>query len=349
MVDRRSPRTRALVAAVAIGGLANPVGAGGQVAPTVPVPATACAQPYPATFAARTYPAAEPVVLPWADGTRLGTVPAPIDTDGDGTADTLVDLTGGGFTITRASGTLAFPASASLANRFDPADLDGDGGTDLIVSYTGAGQATYVVPGATADGSIDAAEAGSVGIGVPLPVTAGRAVGDQDGDGITDLAVNLAVDGTGPTELHGGADLTAPGPGGTYSGDPIERLDGALVGIVPAGGSAPLLITSPDVATGGPAVRFDVRSAPATALTTSGTELSLPARFADGNAVIGVEAPDGHLWLVLEHIDRGGAVAFGWDLADPCRARPVPPEERPPAPVRADPAVPVAATADYTG
>ncbi|MCU1497941.1 MAG: hypothetical protein JWM47_1894 [Acidimicrobiales bacterium] len=346
MTKRRIVRHCALVAASAAlsGGIVavlSPGGVGAQSAPppTQPPLPSGCAAPYRASFAAVTYPVAAPVVLPWAGGTVLDHQAGALDTDGDGTADTVTDLADNAFRVTRASGSLELPAKTFLANRDDAVDLDGDGRSDLVVAADPAGPTpgTYLVPGATADGPVDLA---TEAIRLPDHLGNVRGIGDQDGDGSDDVAANTAIDGRGDTDVFSGAELAAPGPGGTADPDPLATYPGPLVGLAAFDADRPTLITSAGasgatiVLQGDPAVELSVRSDP-----------SLPGIDPESTNATAVADGD-DLWIVLSHLDRSGSQVWGWNLVDLCAG-----PASAPAPITppAAPAAPLAGSADYTG
>ena len=332
MQHRRRPRsTVTRVAALAV--LATSIA--GWSAGRSGAEAGTCAQPYPATFAAVTYPA-PPEPVPWEGGRELDHVPGIVDTDGDGTADTITDLPENAVRITRSSGSFTFPAHTFVTSRFDPADLDGDGRTDLVASIPVAGgNAVFVVPGTVADGPLDpAAEA----VRVPDPVAGARPVGDQDGDGVVDVATSSEADGSGDTLLFSGVALTAPGPGGTADEEPLRRLDGVLVGRIPFAAGPPTLVT----ASGDELV---VHDEPAVRLTVAGSGIELPYPTAGTTSAKGVVDGDA-TWLVLGYGDRSGNKVWAWNLTDPCGSAAGSP---PTAPGSAPAATPVDGAASYTG
>ncbi len=303
-----------------------------------------CAEPYPPAFAAVTYPA-PPIELPWAGGRELDHVPEPFDTDGDGAEDTIVDLPQNAVRITRSSGSITLPAHTFLPSRFDPADLDGDGRTDPVAGIPVDGtNAVFVVPGTAPDGPLDPAVDA---IRVPDEIGGARPVGDQDGDGIVDLAASTATDGTGSTLVYSGAALTAPGAGGTAEVEPFLRLDGHLVGRIPFDPGPPTLVTlaGSDVV---------VHRDPAVRLTVTGTGVTLPAVTAGTTGAMGV-VDGGTTWLVLGHGDRSGNRTWGWMLTDPCGTvtpEPTTPVPTPPVLTPSGPATraaPVEAEVAYTG
>lgn len=335
----------AAAAALSSGAFGVPTagGAGARVSPTVPPPPPAgCAAPYPATFAAVTYPVAEPVVLPWAGGTALDRPAVAFDTDGDGTADTITDLPDGAFRVVRASGSLELPPNTMFANRDDAMDVDGDGASDLVVvaDPAGATPGTYLVPGSTPDGQVDLA---SEAVRLPDHLANARAIGHQDEDGADDVAANTAIDGRGSTGVYSGADLAAPGPGGTADPDPLATFPGPVLGLAAFDPDRPTLITASGRPDGGGAT-IVVQGDPVTSLTLAGSRVALAgidpetteaAAVADGEAV----------WVVLSHLDRSGSQVWGWNLSDLCDAPAVTGAEPMPAPG----ATPVAGAATYTG
>lgn len=220
---------------------------GGQSAPggvAQPPPPTGCSAPYEPIFASLVASGPEREDDP-VRGDALEAATRPFDTDGDGVTDTLTDLTGGGIRVDRGDGALQVDEQVFFANRFDPADFDGDGGTDLLL---GAGAQLYLLPGATPSGPATlAADA----ILLPDSFAGGFPAGDQDGDGTDDLAVTTA-DGT---ELFSGADLTAPGPGGSFTGERSRPSPASSSGACPSTPSLPPsspAATSPRAATTSP-------------------------------------------------------------------------------------------------
>ncbi|HXH58648.1 hypothetical protein [Iamia sp.] len=355
---RSSSLLRLLAVLVAVAGAVVAVpggGASGQSAPggvAQPPPPTGCSAPYEPIFASLVASEPEPEGDP-VRGEALEVASRPFDTDGDGVTDTLTDLTGGGIRVDRGNGALQVDEQVFFANRFDPADFDGDGGTDLLL---GAGAELYLLPGATPSGSATLADDAIL---LSDSFAGGFPAGDQDGDGTDDLAVTT----TDGTELFSGADLAAPGPGGSFTGEPIETFPGQLVGRLPFDPFAPTLVTSTDIAEGGDDVTIIVQGDPVLELTIAGSGLALPPSDGSTTPVVSLHADGGQVWVVLGYVDRTGSRRWVWELTDLCRsgvpAEPAPPAPAPPAPgppappaapaPAAPPAAPIATDATFTG
>ncbi|CAN5568695.1 hypothetical protein BH10ACT1_BH10ACT1_25360 [soil metagenome] len=317
MKDRKrfGARSLGLLVLCSAAAVVSPAG-GSSSSPTagaVPVPATtaACPSPYRPSV---TYPNDGPPPVPsdplqWDSG--------PIDTDGDGAADT-IGVAGTTIHIDRASGSLDLPDRAVIADREHPVDVDGDGTTDLfVIPPTGP---AVLLPGSTASGQVDLEAAG---IRLPAGFEHAQFVGDQDGDG----ASEVAVERSGSTEVFSGVDLAAPGPGASFAGDPIARLDGALLGLVPFDPAVPTLVTSPDAtddAAGRP-VTLVVHSDPEVVLTTAGSPLVLPPYAPeDRQAAAMLYAEGARSWIVLGQQSRAGGSGWVWELTDLCRTSTAP-------------------------
>ncbi|MBX3286775.1 MAG: hypothetical protein KF703_15605, partial [Actinobacteria bacterium] len=168
-------------------------------------------------------------------------------------------------------------------------------------------------------------------------------VGDQDGDGITDLAAPSQPDGFGDTLVYSGADLTAPGPGATADVDPFLELDGLLVGRIPFDAGPPTLVTAEDTS-------VIAHQDPPVELTVLGSGVPLPYVSQTTTGASGVV--DGDVtWLVLGHGDRSGNLVWGWKLTDLCNTTPPAPRPTVPEPTTpgAPAAAPVGGRASYTG
>jgi hypothetical protein len=293
---------------------------------------------------------------PWAGGSDLG-LARPVDTDGDGTEDTVTDLTGGGVRITRASGSLEF-GPVFYVNRVDASDFDGDGRTDLLVAVSeGPGAGQYVMPGSTPDGPVDPAAAG-----ISIPATLHpQSIGDQTGDGTDDLAGATGPDGAGGLGIYSGVDLTAPGPGGAFTGAPVEVLpDRDLVGVVVVGSEAPLLATTSDADAGGSDLTIVLGRVGEAELRLSTGEDLVFEPFRNSGYQTGVRGyeRDGTTWIVLAQSSRSGSAVVGWrldalacgdDATAPATTTPSAPAS-PTAPITtATPAGPVAGAPDFTG
>ena len=259
---------------------------------------------------------------PWpVEGTVRPSALADADTDADGVTDTVtIDEAAGTVTVERTAGDLVLAAGAPVTpglssyrygDRLTAGDVDGDGRSDLVVTVHQ--DATYLVPGATPDGVHAPHEAG-----VRLVAPPGGSwyypggyypVGDLDGDGADDLALQAA---DGASDVFRGPAVAAPGPGGTMEpsdGDVIARLTGnpvevlALSSTVDAVALAAGDAGSVTLATRGGSVEFDTGE-PASYLPTVNVAL------ADG--------PDGEAWLVADVWARYRGVRFIWDTAEPC-------------------------------
>jgi hypothetical protein len=305
---------------------------------THPVAPTACAGPHPPTAA-----------LDWSTtglsrgrGESVEIVgPTTFDTDGDRVPDTIT-TTSDGTTIARARDALTLPAGATVANAVDPFDVDGDDLTDPLVALGGQ---LYVIPGRTPSGAVDPA---AVGVGLPDPSATWIGVGDTDGDGGDDLAVDLG----GTTQVHSGAAISAAGPGGTYRaaptttgpGSPVTGLrfsDGAAVATLePAGSDAALLhlLLTPEIT-----------------LTTAGSGIPFTALPGHPTSTVHLYADTEGAWVTLEQDEPTRNRIWEWELAALCAAPPIlPPATTDPPVVRpvepsAGPAVAIPAAALFTG
>jgi hypothetical protein len=339
-----------LVGAVTVGATAT----SGQEAPEVaqpPLP-TGCDAPYPASFSA-VQPYRSEVEVPYT-GTWLGWPETIMDTDGDGETESYGVGGPEGLVIDRTTGTLTISDAVRLTfGGGEIGDLDGDGRTEIIVA-TGEPGPTFLIPGATPDGTHAAAD---VGVLLPETVVGGRTVGDADGDGLSDL---MLVD-TGPPDgrrpIVAGADLLAPGPGGTFvEGDlALASYDGIDAGRVGFGSPRATVITSPDLLRGAQGddvtlVVNGIDGAPRVVLTTAGSGLGLPPGpdLTTRNADIVVDGDT--MWVVLfVQGDTGDAHIWAWELTDLCGAV-VPPTvpDTTPDPTT-PPAAPIRAPAAFTG
>jgi hypothetical protein len=354
----------AVVAAVSVVALTH--GAGAGAAPAV----ATCTQPYQPWFEATTYPTGP--VVPDLGTSLLYTVRLP-DTDGDGMADTIVDDTdpvGGVYqslTITRGDGTITLLPGPGHSYIYlggyspQPGDLNGDGRDELIVGVDSVGE-QYLLPGTVTPGTHDIA---SVAVSLNGLSNQSVPVGDQNGDHENDLAF-LGASGW---SVYSGADLLAPGPGGTVGPPtPLATYPGTNLSaatLVP--GAAPTIITGHTLSA--TSVSLTVQESPPIELTATGVFTA----YTGGVGGIGAYRRDGQTLITQEADTRGGASIAIWNLSDPCSrygetpstvptttsAPAPPPSSAPgdPTTAAAEPAAlttspvatPVAATATYTG
>jgi hypothetical protein len=333
-------------AAVLVGTATTVIGA----QPTSPRQAVGCQQPYQPWFSAKTYP--EPADVPEL-GPSIGIDTSKPDTDGDGTPDTIVDAGSGGtyehLTITRGDGVVEITPGTHdyvYLNGYGPppGDLDGDGRDELIIGVDQQGE-QYILPGTTAPGTHAIDEAG---ISTGGRTQGNDPVGDQDGDGGDDVIYRTASG----FEVLSGAELMAPGPGGTVGAlSPIATYDGTdVTAAVLASGEAPTIITGARV---GDETTVTVHSDPPVELTASG----MYAEYGGGGVgTITVHRRDGATLVAVTASDRSGSSIAIWNLTDPCSRYMAPnPGLETTSTTKAtgggaaQPATPVAGTAGYTG
>lgn len=275
----------------------------------------------------------QPVYEDWpVTGTARPPVGGPLDTDGDGVADTIEPTgTGSPLVVHRASGdlVLAPPAGATVAwtseELVDAGDLDGDGRDDLLVPTlvvepdggVSGPYGLYVVSGATPDGVHSVDEVGAAPWGVaPDRYIGVRAGGDLDGDGRDDLVEDYSDDDTQEVRVWFSEDLElTPGSGGPgTAAPPAHVVDGRLFSAVPLEGRDALLLVTLFGATEQQVALWS----PGGAVTFTTEGPGIPAVVpATGNRAEVVEDGD-QAWLVAHFSYRNGNQSWAWDLDDLC-------------------------------
>ena len=263
---------------------------------------------------------------PWPEeGTARPSPLRALDTDGDGVEDTTgFDDAAPSLTVTRAAGELVLTAGAPIrpglgdldvAGGLTPGDVDGDGRSDLVVE---AGGVRYLVPGATTDGTHALADAGVRLFAAPLGGSF-QAVGDQDGDGTDDIALQSNDQ---RTYVMRGPAFAAPGPGGTLEppyDDVIAEVSGHPVGVVALSPTVDAAVMTDD-------------GAESLTLVARGGQLVFPTGrgaqpYGPGVDVTMADGPDGQAWLVADVWARYSGARHVWDLTNPCGpATPPPPD-----------------------
>lgn len=332
----------AVIAATAGGGAAQ--GRAVQAGPqsfTRPALPTECATPYPNAYAANRGPSnIEP--LPFDNDASVYVEDRVFDTDGDGTRDVYIPgFNGDTAVVHRGDGDLTFPAGSLIKSV--AFDLDGDGRTDpLVISNLGQPidqKEIYIVPGITAPGAVDL---DVDGIKLSSRRFEGAAnVFDQDDDGADDFQLSVGV----TVEIFSGADVMAPGPGGTFTGRPAKTIAGDYIGYAAFDPEHPSLITSTNARVGGEGVTLTVHGVPEYQLVVNGTMSPLTN---SGGVTFGAQlnAQDDRLWITLGSGSRSGSFVWAWELTDLCLG------VREPVGVEsgtATPATPVAADPNLTG
>jgi hypothetical protein len=340
MGTKRRTAIRTVAAAALVVTTSALIGSGPGAAQAPPT--AACPQPYEPWLSTSTYPA-QPG-LPDLGQSMLvdtGTEPA---TSGDFDA----------LTITRSNGAITLLPGANHDIIYlsgygpQPGDLDGDGLDELIIGVDQQGE-QYLLPGDAPSGTH---EVDAVAISLAGLSNVSQPVGDQDGDGGIDVAFAYADGPSGPHgwRIYAGADLLAPGPGGTVAPPtPIASYPGTDLAAAPLQpGATPSVITARVTAPG--AVEVLVPGAPGFVLVADGVR----TEYARGAGAIGVWDRDGELLISLSAADRGGSWLTVWNLTDPCSrhsfaetVQPVDPTDPTQAP--AAPADPVQGQARYTG
>ncbi|HEY7938346.1 MAG TPA: hypothetical protein VID05_00860 [Acidimicrobiales bacterium] len=287
----------------------------GLPASAAPTATADCTQPYQPWFQTTTYPVGDPV----PDlGTSLRYTVRPPDTDNDGVADTIVDDTdpaGGVYqslTITRGDGTITLLPGPGHSYIYlstygpQPGDLNGDGRDELIVGVDAVGE-QYLLPGTTTPGTHDIA---SVGISLAGLSNVSQPVGDQNGDHRGDLAFP-EVSGW---SIYSGADLMAPGPGGTVGPPtPIATYSGTdLSAVVLVPGAVPTIITGHPITD--TSVSLTVHGVAPVELTASG----VVTEYTGGVGGINAYHHDGQTFVTQQALTRSGSTIAIWDLTDPC-------------------------------
>lgn len=357
MRARRRTTIGAVVGAAFLAATLPGPGATAQEGPPVDQPAVpaACGTgPFAPGFGA-VVPYRGDVLTPWEGGRSLAWPEAVVDTDGDGQEDP-TGTSPTEVTLVRSSGDLVLLGATTFPGGGAIGDLDGDGRTEVLVATGDEGPAatTYLVRGATPDGTHAVAD---VGTALPPGVFGGRDVGDRDGDGRPDVVLADGAPPAGRSIVVSGAELLAPGPGGTYVEGPGVRAthDGIDVGRVAFGsGGRATLITSPDLrrAEEGDDATLVVQGDPVVELTTAGSGLALPQDPDAYPGVAGVVVAGTAVWVTLfVPASTGDHTLWGWNLSDLCDVVPEPPPATTPTttPAPAPAAAPIRADARFTG
>ena len=290
------------------------LGAVGQVGIACESP---CEQPF-RPVAAEDVPNGGPFVEPWpVTGTPRPPVERHLDTDGDGVTDTAELTDGQTLVVHRSTGDLVLTVPAPVVIRNDPAyspvtvgDLDGDGRSEVVVA-TGNYDSTYVVSGATPDGSHAVADVGA------RPWAAGsmlaaRPVGDVDGDGHDDLAA-VEIDTLAGTHVWSGADVVLT-PGTASTAPPTWQPPGRFEWPVPLDGRDAIALQSVDGSTSDTQIllwlpevtlRFTTE---AEGVTAGGMLYVFPQVIGQGDDT----------WMTVTYTYRTIAQRWAWDLDDPC-------------------------------
>jgi hypothetical protein len=273
--------------------------------------------------------------------------PGPLDTDGDGVADTSAsEDEGRSLVIHRSSGnlTLTVDAPATIGSDYPEGlragDVDGDGRGDLLVALqtrpseyaTDRPDVIYhLVSGATPNGVHLLSEVAAL----LVPATADHPflvpLGDVDGDGRGELANVQFASETRPEEtwtIWRGAELDLT-PGAHQPQPSLPPPDGQLIGPVALDGRSALAVNQG---------QNDDRSydillwLPEGGLTfTTGGVLPVTQTSPIGGGTVPGQirvADDGRdRWLVASFADRGGGQRWAWDLDHLCANTPPAPIE----------------------
>ena len=209
----------------------TPGGAGGQTPP-------GCSPPYSPVATANVYPGGEQ--LPTVDAAPLPATPlelsvsTPVDSDGDGTDDT-VTVAGDTVTIARGDGTVTLTYTGSTNTvAYGVADLNGDGRDEIALD--GDGAALLLVPGTVAPGSHEATSVGAL-LGI-YDEPNDAAIGLPDGRVVVGSPTIEGLEGH--TDVFDGPTALAEAPG-----SPVPPISGqgTPVATVDLGDSVPTLLT----------------------------------------------------------------------------------------------------------
>jgi hypothetical protein len=270
-------------------------------------------------------------------------VTGPLDTDGDGAADTLdrdgenrtlvIHRSSGDLILTVAAPALFFTDSLEL---LQAGDVDGDGRDDLTVVVAARlpenatdqpPTTTYLVGGAAADGTYAVADAGAVLL-PPGDLRTVDPVGDVDGDGLGDLA---AV--TIPTETQAedtwiwpGDELTTA-PGAPVGDPSLHPPAGAFLGAVPLDGRSAVVMATHRADGAEPYHEFQlwVPEGGLTFTTAGAGPVATVQPIGMGTAPGQFRVLDdgGDRWLTATLQNRGQTQRWAWDLDDLCANTPV--------------------------
>ena len=135
-------------------------------------------------------------------------------------------------------------------------------------------------------------------------------VGDQNGDHRGDLA----FPDPGGWSIYSGADLMAPGPGGTVGPPtPIATYSGTdLSAVVLDPGAVPTIITGHPITD--TSVSLTVHGVAPVELTASG----VVTEYTGGVGGINAYHHDGQTFVTQQALTRGGSTIAIWNLTDPC-------------------------------
>jgi hypothetical protein len=238
----------------------------------------------------------------------------PLDSDGDGVADTFP--TDGSVGVIRSDGTVTFESPGNLVSwPANAGDLDGDGRDEIWLYVTGPTNAlvgTWVVPGTVSPGTHDVS---TVGIRINDAIT--TPVADRTGDGIADLMQYTLPPFGSPvpplTTITSGTAIMAVGaPGDARSVTPVLSTPGTFVGaFAQLSFGPPTIITATRAPDG---VEFRIGDGPR--FTTA------PAPDLSGGQGLGdirhVFVSDAGTYMIGATGSRSGFEQYLWRVDRPC-------------------------------
>jgi len=278
------------------------------------------------------------------------------DTDGDGVRDDVtIDMSSGEqvMVITRGDGVVRVALAGSNLGDLTshpPGDLDADGHDEVLFLARPAGSGAdriFVLPGATAPGSYQADD-----VAIEVPTYFVWSAGNQvDGPG-DDLVVWDQNTADPNTSVVSGDQIMAAGPGGSADFSATTTLAGGYpMGVFDLGDSRPAVVTALPLVAG--QLELSLWRDGVAPPTRFVSPASLP--FNQQPSSVAMVGTSEGLVLSAGEVDRGGSLAFYWDVDDPCRELPVigccepPLQGRPPGSEPAQPADPLNGAAPYTG
>ena len=237
----------------------------------------------------------------------------PLDSDGDGVADTLP--TDGSVGVIRSDGTVTFESPGNRVSwPANAGDLDGDGRDEIwlyITEPTGAVVSTWVVPGTVSPGTYDVST-----VGIRINDAAAAPVADRTGDGIADLMQYTLRPLGSPvpplTTITSGTAIMAVGaPGDARSVTPVLSMPGTFVAFAQLSSGPPTIITATRVQDG---IEFRIGDGPR--FTTA------PAPDLSGGQFLGdirnVFVSDAGTYMIGATGSRSGTESYLWRVDQPC-------------------------------